>query len=299
MRGTVFDIRRFLHLGGWSLAALLAAACARGGDRHTRTLPDDVIIEFADTFLTRSDVESRIPAGISSEDSTQLFDRIAEEWLDGRLLSDMAAGRLDNLDEIERKVDEYRCQLIVAEYLRKVGDSGRRQPDKGEIETYYRSHPDELTLETPIVKGVYLKLPESADRLPEIRRWVFGGRDGDIDNIERYGLSQALQYDYFNDRWVDWQNLAAEIPYNFGDPDQFVADNVNFETTHGGATYLLHIGKYISSGNLMPLDYASPLIASILEQRNARSYARAMVDALCKRAVKEERLKFHGWQPQN
>lgn len=257
----------------------------------------DVLLEFGDSSLLRSYVVERIPIGISAADSARLFRAIVRNWVEDMLLADMASERLGNLAEIEEKVNNYRRQLIVAEYLKVVSDNGRRNADMSKVRDYFVNHGNELLLEAPAVKGIYVKVPDNAERLEDIRSWVRSGNDAAVDRLEKYGLGQALQYEYFKDRWIDWQSIAEEIPYRFSDAETFLKKNSFFETSSGGSTYFLHVSEWIPAGEKMPYEFAARRISEILAQQNAEAYRKSLVSSLYQRARKEKQLRIISYDP--
>ncbi len=49
--------------------------------------------------------------------------------------------------------------------------------------------------------------------------------DEAVDNIEKHGLKQASQYEYFMDTWQEWNRVADQIPYKSSSmPMRFVSD---------------------------------------------------------------------------
>lgn len=312
-------LRSVCRTGCISLCAgaiiLLPASCQKGQKIHDSA---DVLLEFGDSALTATAVNARIPAGLSPEDSTALFQKIVETWVEDMLLTDMAAERIDNLDEIEEKVAAYRRQLIIARYLRIVRDNSRRKADSDAVRSYFDAHSADMKLETPVVKGIYVKVPSNSDRLDDIRKWVRTATDVAVDNLEKYGLGQALQYDYFKDKWIDWQTISEAIPYRFENPEAFlstlVAPSSNekekeghqppqgpargfFETEFGGAVYMLHISAWLPSGSEMPYEFAATRIAAMLEEQDATESQRRLVASLYQRAKRDKMLRIISYDP--
>lgn len=302
------------------MAPVLLCLGIIGGCGGGEKAPDraDVLLEYGDSMLRKSDVIRRIPVGLEPADSAAMFRVIVEKWVENMLLSDMAEERIDNLDEIERKVEAYRRHLIVARYLRTVRDNGRKRADRDEVRAYYDAHASEMSLEAPLVKGIYVKVPSNCERLDDIRKWVKNASDVSVDNLEKYGLGQALQYDYFKDKWIDWQTIAEEIPYRISKPEEFLANLVApshpddeksgrvpskgpakgfFETEQGGAVYLLHISAWLPSGSEMPYSFASQRIAVMLEEQVADDYERRLVSSLYQKAKKEKKLRLISFDP--
>lgn len=276
-----------------AVAIAAAASVISGCGSEAESLPetDDVVAQVGDSVITLTDVVRRIPRGLAPADSAALFNSIVDGWLERMLLDELAKENIDDLDRIEKMADDYRRKLIVASYRRSLRNSHRWSVPDDSVRRYYTDHFPTLKLDRPVVKGLYVKLPSDASRLQDIRRWMIIATPDAIDNLERYGLRDAVEYSFFEDNWTDWNLIAGQIPYRFDDPDSFVKAHKNFETTYGGMTYLLHISGYMQSGESMPYEVAAPLIAEHLERESGETYERRLIGSLYVRARKEGRLR--------
>lgn len=257
----------------------------------------DVLLCMGDSALTVDDVVRRIPVGISPSDSVALFHSITDNWVAGMVLADMAASKLPEIEDIERKVEAYRNRLIVAEYMKRMRDSRQFKVSPDSVRSFYDSHRAEMIAETPLVKGIYLKIPTSSIGIDDVRESVFSATEAGIDRLEKNWIGEAIQYDYFIDEWVDWSLIADQIPYRFYDPDAFLASTRNFETSADGQTYLLHVSDYLPAGSELPFEFASKRISAILEQAKIADYEQALVRSLIKKAINENRLQAVGYDP--
>ena len=275
-------------------ASMTAFSC--GGNGELRQ-PDDALLSIDDSTLYVSDVVERIPVGIDPADSLALFKTIVDNWIEDMLLSDLAKNKLPDIAEIERQVDDYRNRLIVESYLARMREGRQFKVESDSVRSFYDAHRSEMTAEVPLVKGIFVKVPESAYDLEEIRRCVFDGSDASIDELEKNWMGDALQYDCFVNNWIDWSLVAEQIPYRFTDPDDFLKSNRNFETRGNGNAYLLHISEWLPSGSELPFEFAAIRISAILEQSKMESYEKALVKSLLKKAIDEDRLKSVGYDP--
>lgn len=260
-------------------------------------MQDDVLLMMGDSALTMQEVVSRIPIGISPSDSAAIFRKIISGWIEGMVLTDMAKDRLPDFEEIERKVDDYRNRLIVMSYLSMMRSSSNHKVSEDSVRRFYDAHHKDMLAERPLVKGVLLKVPASASGLSEIKRCVFTASSESLDELESKWATDALQYDYFEHTWVDWQTIAEQIPYRFFDPDAFVTSTKNFETSSGGSVYLLHISEYLPSGSELPFEFAAPRITAILEKAKMSKYEEDLVASLVKRALADDKLVAVGYDP--
>lgn len=257
----------------------------------------DVLVSMGDSVLTVDDVVSRIPFGISAADSVELFRKIVDRWVEGMVLTEMAKAKLPENDEIERQVEDYRNRLIVSYYMRKMRDGNKTKVDADSVRAFYDAFHHDMISETPLVKGIYMKVAESTSGLDDLKRNLFNADDEGIDKLEKNWAGDALQYELFLDKWIDWNVIADQIPYRFYDPDAFLESTRNFETIHDGSVYLLHISEYLPTGSELPYDFAARGITDMFEQANMADYEEALVRSLVKKAMSEEKLVAVGYDP--
>lgn len=279
------------------VAACVALAGCGDGRKNQQLIDNDVLIQIGDSTLTLHEVVARIPVGLEPADSVNLFDKIVDTWIQNLLLRQVAADNLTDLSRIDAMVDEYRNQLIVSEYRRRMKEENVKAVPEDSVRDYYRRFGAEMKLEQPLVRGIYIKIPAGSEHAAEITSRMRTARPEDIDYIEKHGLREAMQYDYFGDRWVDWQIVAEQIPQRIAEPDAFVAGNRFFSTEYNGSLYLLHISDFIRSGERMPYDFAAPLIADRLNEQQRTSYEARLINSLYRKALREGTLKKITYDP--
>lgn len=268
---------------------VLAFSCTRKEGEKERE--DDVLVAVGDSALTLNQVLRQIPTGLDSDDSTRMFHRIVDSWVKDLVLMDVASKNITDMDRIDRMVEAYRNDLIINQYIAAMSDRAASSVPEDKIREYYEANKEEMILEQPIIKGAFLKVPDTDPNLDKLRRWMADFSDEAIDDIEKSGLRQASQYEYFKNQWHEWNVVAEQIPYRFFDADAFVSSTKNFETEEGGSVYLLHISEYIPSGKEMPYEFAKLRIAEILRADNIRSYTERLVSDIYRKSIREGHLK--------
>ncbi len=213
------------------------------------------------------------------------------------LLTKVAAENIPGVDRLDRMVADYRNRLIMMEYRKRMKEDSRKSISDAEVKSYYEAHADDMRLEHPVIKGIYIKVPSNAERIENVRQWVFSASKESIDKLEKYGLKGAIQYDWFADRWVDWEIVAEQIPYRFYDADAFVESTVNFETEYNGSTYFLHISEYLKSGDVMPYSFATEQIREMMSEKYKRDSESRLMQSLFRKAIDDGSLKAEGFDP--
>ncbi|MGM9847480.1 MAG: hypothetical protein ACI31F_05970 [Muribaculaceae bacterium] len=264
------------------LLIILSTACSNKNKQDS----GDILVTVGNAVLTLDDLRKQLPSGLSAEDSTALAHSFIRSWIDSRLISEIASQNIGDLTEIDRMTEQYRNELITYEYRRRMFDDRiKSEITEDSIKKYYDENPVELKLQRPILKGIYLKIPNESPSLKNAKKWYVSTKTEDIDKLEKQCLDGAIHYDYFRDRWVDWERIESLIPAEFGsDPDAFLATHKNLEISQGDFTYLLSISEYIPSGKTMPYEFAKETIKDILAYSRRAEYDRLLRLSLLKEA---------------
>lgn len=268
----------------------LAAGCGRGGTAVAVT-DTDIVAQYRDSVLLLQDIVRQLPSGISAADSAALIRRIADQWIEGFLIEDLAASQIDDMDRIEALTADYRRSLIADSYRRKMRRNGVQPVDMDAVRTYYKANANSLRLERPIIKGLFIRIPASSAHLDDIRQWMRQADPEAYDALENTGRHEATAFRYFADRWIDFDMIAGEIPSRLGEGDAFVESTVDYETELNGTVYILHLTDFRKSGTVMPEDYAAPIIEDRLKALHLADYEAGLIKALRASAVEKDILK--------
>ncbi|MFG6388023.1 MAG: peptidyl-prolyl cis-trans isomerase [Muribaculaceae bacterium] len=276
------------------LVAALAGSCSGGGDS---SIPADAVAAVGGSVLTTAEVAANVPPMLAPDDSATMARAYVRRWVDARLVSDVAASDID-MEQIDRLTEEYRLELIMDSY-RRIMASRADAAEFGidSLKAYYNAHADEFVLERPLVKGIYLKVADQAPQLPRLRRLYRSDRPVDLDQLEKEATG-AIHYDYFRDRWVDWEQIETRIPYDFASgADSFLRSGRPLEVSAGGFTYLLCISEYIGAGSAMPFEAARPLVRERLLNARRRQFDVVLLNGLRQRALERGILVFPAGNP--
>lgn len=182
-----------------SVLLALSAIAAAGCQSSDKEIPADAIACVGSSYLTRGELSRHVPGGLPPSDSAAYAKAYIRNWIDARLIATVAAREID-MDEIDRLTAEYRTELIMSQYRRTMAiqaTDGIFSEDS--LRAYYDRHPDEFTLERPLVRGIYLKVPSDAPNLGTLRRLYTSSKSEDMDRLEKEAPAAAIHYDYFRD----------------------------------------------------------------------------------------------------
>ena len=273
---------RLFNIAAFAAMTVSLASCA-----SDTAVDSDIAARVGNKTLSLAQIHSAMPGGLSEADSADYVRNYVNKWVGANLISEIAAGDID-MTEINRLVDEYRLELISREYRRLMYDShGNNAIPADTLRAYYDSHSGEFAIDRPLVKGIYLKVPDDAHNLKTLRQLYRSTKAADIDKLEK-ATTGAIHYDYFRDRYVDWEQIEKRIPYDFGpSPDTFLRGHHSLDFSAGGFTYLLNITEWLPTGSDMPYDAAAPIIRERILTERRRDYDNKLRRDLLSQAIKD------------
>ena len=284
------NLSRFLPHALCAMIVTLSGACSRSAVEKGDS---PVLAKVGKSALTQSDLIKSLPVGLNTADSAAFASAYIRRWIDARLISDIAASEID-MAEIDRLVSEYRNRLVEMEYKSRMADAHAVTTfSEDTLRNYYVANNSDFVLERPMLQGVYLKVPDNSPNLAQIRKLYRSDRQADIDKLEKEILTSAIHYDYFRDKWVDWEQIELHIPYDFGaNPDAFLRGRDHFETTAGGFVYFLDIKDVLPTGAYMPFDNAKRLITERLTARERQLYEASLMKNLFDKSVSDGKIQL-------
>lgn len=282
-------MKEILHIIIGSILILTVWGCS---DKHTPS--DNVLARVGEQLLTQEQIDAVMPLGLSDSARVEFTVDYIDNWIDSQLLYDMARKNLPDAHRIDAMVENYRRDLFCYEYRRRLSDERLSQElPEDTLLQFYENHSAEFKLHRPIVKGLLLKVPANAPQLSSLRQWVARAGKNGVENIEKYAVKNAIGYDYFFDRWVWFDDIKDNIPYEFGEDNQFLSQRKVLEHKHEQTVYLLYIDSYRKAGDVMPFEFARTRILEILLNERRMQFNNELEQALYEEAASQGKIDVY------
>lgn len=266
----------------------LSYGCTETVDHRGKT----PLVQIGKNFLYKEDVVSAIPPGVSLKDSAHMADRYIKNWIDDALLYIKAEGNIPDNAEIDELVRDYRKTLITHSYIEQiVSQEVEGNILDSEIEEYYNSNKEIFIAREPYIKGLYIKVPKSASGISQVRHWYKDSSERAVDNLEKYGLRNAVDYEYFYDRWRSLNEMLLRLPVKDVEKGRIKKEK-NIELSDSAFHYFLHVKEFIDEGEILPLEYAGKEIKEILMNKKRVEFITRMKEDLYNEASENNDIKY-------
>lgn len=131
----------FRHILITVSAITLFASC----EKKTQPI-DDPAARVGNRWLSKSEVRRNIPAGVSESDSMKAANAFINNWVENEAAMIVAERNIPDTEEIDRLVENYRRELLMWEYRRRMADENVSEPvvPDSRLDEYISSHPGEI-----------------------------------------------------------------------------------------------------------------------------------------------------------
>ena len=272
------------------ITLLGCGACKEQRDHKGKT----PLVEVDGNFLYKEDLMSVLPVGLSKDDSILFTEHYIRSWAEEILLYEKAANNIPDNVDVDKLVENYRKALIMHTYQQElINQKLSNDISEQEIAEYYGKNKELFKLETPLIKGLFIKVPLTAPQLNNVRRWYKSEKQDAVESLEKYSLQNAVKYEYFYDKWVDFDEVMDNIPIHVSNPNAFLKANKYVEVADSSYCYLLNIKEYLPSGSVEPYDYASPHVTEMLVNQRKVEFLKKFEDELYNDAIRSGDVEFH------
>ena len=272
------------------VVSLLTIACSENLELKN----SDALVKVKNKILYKSFLEENIPAGLAKEDSIIAAEHFIRTWINDNLLYDIATRNINDKENIERLVENYRKSLFIYRYEEQlVNERLTREIDEQSLYDYYNKNKDKIKLERPLVKGLFIKVPVDAPQLNEIRNLCKSMAAVSREKLEKYSLNNSVIFDFFVDNWMNFNDLMDNFPEEKLNKEDLIVQKKMIEKQDDNYFYFLNITDYLSPGDNAPYEYAKNTVQEILINQRKIEFLKKTKEDLYQRAIDKGEIQFY------
>jgi len=232
---------------------------------------DDTSILLAkvhDNYLYLKDVKHVLT---NSTDSAAILKQYIDGWVKRQLLFYEADEKAElDRDELERRVAEYRYQLLVYAYQKQYTDNNLDTVVTNEqIKHYYDEHIQNFELKQHIVRCIYGKFSKDSPKKEEIKNALKTDNQADREKFKSYCYLYAKDKKVKDTVWIPFEEAIAHTPFAaIENPIQFLKGTKSKLQEDDEFWYALQLIDYKIADQVSPIAYVKEqIVATILNQR--------------------------------
>ena len=272
------------------ITLLCCGACKEQYDHKGKT----ALVEVDGNFLYKEDLMSVLPVGLSKDDSILFAEHYIRSWAEEILLYEKAANNIPDNVDVDKLVENYRKALIMHTYQQElINQKLTNDISEQEIADYYEKNKELFKLESPLIKGLFIKVPLTAPQLNNVRRWYKTEKQDAVESLEKYSLQNAVKYEYFYNKWVPVTDVLDLIPLKEASPEQYVDKHRHVELKDTAFYYFLNVSDYRGAGEEKPYEFARSEVKDLLVNQKRVNFMEQVKNDLYQQAVSKKKIIYN------
>ena len=253
-----------------------------------------MLAQVGEDKLFLNEVLLQMPLHYKGDDSVAFVQKQTDNWVNEQLLFQQGLRNVQNLDELERQVAQYRRDLIARTYPSERLAIYADEVSDDESYAFYEENKSQMRLKMPIIQGVFVQLPSKSNKAKDITNWLKQMQNGDMSNaeeLEQYCLQRASYYDNFMEQWVDLTRLTDHLSMKIGEPARFLRRQV-YQLKDNDYLYLFLITDFRLKGDEKPYEICHNDILELLVEKKQAYFRNQLQSDIREEALRTGLLKL-------
>jgi len=222
----------------------------------------DIIAKVGDSYLYDDDIIYNSSLG----DSAIVYNRQVNTWIKKQLLLNSAFQNESIMNQIERKVEDYKESLILFEFEKYIyANSIDFKISEDDISKYYNENKDDFILPFNLIKAIYAKVPLEAPSLSVFRNNLKKYPESDTSQVISYCFQFAEKSFLEDTTWIKFDDIILNLPFPKNlDKSVFLKTRKFYEIREGDFMHFIRILDKKLIGDYSPLSFEEDIVNTIL-----------------------------------
>lgn len=259
------------------------------------TNKSEVLAEFKEKKLYKSDIPEDVLNKFSIGDSNGLLNSYIDKWLENQVLLNAAEGFLDEEEKNnEQLINDYKNSLIVFQYQQKlIKEKLDTAVSESEILEFYNSNSSNFILKKNIVKIRYIKIENKNADVNKIKKLIQNPSEINDRILNQYAQEKAINF-YLDSNWLFLDDITKEIPLDENyNQQRFLSNNKYIQLEENGVLYILYIIDFRIKNNNSPLEFEKENIKETILYKRKMAFLSKIQEDLYNNALEKGDIKYN------
>lgn len=269
------------------VTALLFSCAEKQGNK-------EAIARVYDSYLYDADLQDVLPANFSNEDSILVVKNYINSWAKDQLLLQKAQINLDDKENVEELVNQYRQDILIDRYK---GAAVAQYLDtvvtEENISTFYNENKEIFKLNEALVKFKYIHFGNELLNPEDFIALFKSKKKEDRDSL----LSQEFQLKSFNfndSTWVRLDDVMNKIKtFDSGDRRSFLKKTRFFKKEDSLGVYLIAVKDALNRNDTAPQSYVLPTIRQMILHKRKLDLLKKIEKTLVEDAINNKEFEIY------
>lgn len=249
------------------------------------------LVSVGNEFLYVEDVNRFYNANPHITDSAQYVDEFINRWVEEAVFYEVARRNVPSSQEIDNLVESYKRSLVLNVYQEGLVEQHlRTEISIDDVQAFYDANKQMFEIEEPVMRGIFLRVKRDAPKMSSLRKWYKSRAIEDLEKLEKYSVTNDVEYDYFAEDWKQVSDIAAKTPIGEEELLSRLSRNKAIEFNDKENVYFLSVDSLVVAGSLKPLELVEAEIRELLINTMKANFIKSKKHVLHEEAVKSGKI---------
>lgn len=256
----------------------------------------EVVASYSDHKLFRSEVESVIPKGLSSQDSASFAMQYIESWARDKAFLDIAQQRLGKEEkDVTKDLEAYRQALLRYRYEQHyINERLDTVVTDSQVDECFETCKESFRLERPVVKARFLSMAKDSPNYPVLKKLMCSDKVEDVIAADSLAIHSAQHYHDYSDTWIDAALLAAEFETDYVQMiGKLNGRTIEMPSSLPGNVSFAYVTDIVKAGEIPPVDYCRNRICDMIISERKRDLLLTLERDLLEEARAKEKFRIY------
>lgn len=256
-----------------------------------------IIARVGAKYLYQSDL-SGIIDGFNEKAKISRTKQFVNEWIKKHLIiSEAKKNKAYNDIEVERKVLDYKYELIIHDFIeRSIKDIASSDISDEDIEKYYNDNISNFELKENIVKGRFAIIPRTAPNSNNLINLFLSSKEKKGLELKEYCKNNSKSYFLDSSTWIKFDDMIDGTPLEDSRDKMRTIKRMKKKKINKfigkDNIYYFEVIDYKISNEVSPLEFVKEKIKDIIIHRNEIELQKKLLNEILEKAKKRRNYEI-------
>ncbi|MCC6721722.1 MAG: hypothetical protein IT243_05925 [Bacteroidia bacterium] len=253
------------------------------------------VAEVGEKKLYLYEIENILGKNMTKEDSFLLIKSFVDNWVQKQvLLLNAEKFEFDNTEEINKKIEEYKEDLILYEYQKKIlNENIDTLISIDEAMNYYKENPQNFELKQNIIRFVFIKVKKTDEKKYNLWSKFSKSKPEDLTKLAIFAVKNGGNANIEYDKWTSFDDVIKAVPINTYNQENFLNNNRIFKTEDEKFYWFINILDFKIKDDISPFEFVQDKINEIIINKRKTVLLNKFENQLIEKAKKDKIVKIN------
>jgi hypothetical protein len=254
-----------------------------------------MIAKAGEKVLYMSDLDFLFTEKKAPADSAEIAKNYAEAWVKKQIFLQAAEIKFKDADEeINRKIEDYRAQLLIHAFRKQhIEENIDTLITEEQIRSYYEQNKENFRLSNDLTDVIWAKISIKEDiDTDDLKEMLKKPTEENLQKAHDFCTKYCVGFSLKKSNWLPFSDLANMEAFSFKNPQNLPVEKI-IEGKDNSYSYFWRVNSLVRAGEIAPADYVRVQIIDIIINKRKNDLDKQLENDLFKQAQEQKNYEVY------